>query len=438
MDGHPRIQVLIFVICFIFNFLLSLIVTAFEKVSEAKAQHDAEEGNAKAQKVLKLKERRHRFLTITDLFVLLFTGLMAVCFSYFLFKETGRELLLVFKILISICMAMLVEAFSIKLPKKIAAKNAEGIAYHLVDMVNFFNMIFTPLALPGEAIIAGLMRLFGVKNPDAEDAVTEEELISSVDEALDGGVLEEEEAEMIHNIFDFDEKQVKDIMTHRRVVTAIPSDTPIGEAMHIMLEHTYTRYPVYEESIENIIGILYIKDVMNYILNDAGDGNEHPVMEFAREPYFVPDTQNIDDLFHEMQRKKLQIAVAIDEYGQTAGIITMEDILEEIVGEIQDEYDDEEEAIVECKKDEWDVNGLITLSELADEIEITILSEDEESFDTLNGLLTSRLDHIPGEGDVGKEITYQGFVFTVVEVANKTVSQVHVVKVAAPEENEEE
>lgn len=277
------------------------------------------------------------------------------------------------------------------------------------------------------------MWLFGSRKGANEDNVTEEEIISMVNEGQEQGVLEAEEVEMISNIIEFDEKEAKDVMTHRTKIVAVPASMSVEEALQFMIKENFSRFPLYRENVDDIVGVLHVRDVVACYLEQ---NNEKTLTDIAREPYFVPDTQSLDVLLRNMQKKKVHIAIVADEYGQTAGIVTMEDILEEIVGDIQDEYDDEEEMIQESGEDSFLVSGEIELTELMDETGIVIRKEDEENFDTLNGLLISILAHIPQEGEK-VEVDYEGFHFSAVEIHDKMISKVRVVKLSGTDKEKD-
>ncbi|MBQ6105635.1 MAG: HlyC/CorC family transporter [Lachnospiraceae bacterium] len=254
------------------------------------------------------------------------------------------------------------------------------------------------------------------------DEETDEEILSIVNDYKDQGALEEGEVEMISNIMEFADTQAKDIMTHRSKMDAISKDTSMEKALHHMLHCNYTRYPLYDTTNDNIIGILYLKDVMLAYME--GDRNT-PLSEIARAPFCVPETLPLDTLFDEMQRKKIHMAVVIDEYGQTSGIVCMEDILEEIVGDIQDEYD-KEEVVAKKKGDALFVKGSMPLEELMEKLpELDVAEHDRDNFETLNGLLTSLLDHIPADNEKAV-IPYGGYVFDILSCKHKMVYQVKI------------
>ena len=269
---------------------------------------------------------------------------------------------------------------------------------------------------------------WGRRNEDDCD----EEILSLVNDYKDQGAIEEDEAEMISNIMEFSETQAKDIMTNRTKIEAFSTEDTLENVLHAMLHENYSRYPLYEDNLDNIVGILYLKDVMIEYLE--GDKN-CPLTKIAREPFNVPETMPIDALFGEMQSKKIHMAIVIDEYGQTAGIVAMEDILEEIVGDILDEYDEEDE---EAKRfgDDLIVQGSIPIEELKELIDIEFSEEDEENFETLNGILVSRLGHIPEDGEQG-EIRYGDWIFRILRCEGRRIAEVSVQK-AEPQDTDPE
>ncbi len=270
-------------------------------------------------------------------------------------------------------------------------------------------------------------RLRGLLRKKKEDERCDEEILALVNDYKDQGALEEEEAEMITNIMEFAETQAKDIMTHRSRIDAISTEETLESALHHMLHCNFTRYPLYNGTRDNIVGVLYLKDVMLAYMEGDKDA---PLTDIAREPFYVPETLPLDSLFDEMQSKKIHMAVVIDEYGQTAGIVAMEDILEEIVGEILDEYDVVEQE-TRVTEEALYVSGTISLEELETRLDIHYLPQDEEYFDTLNGLLISLLGHIPEDGEQA-ELVYGGYIFSVLHCENRMIGDVKISK-AEPE-----
>ena len=274
------------------------------------------------------------------------------------------------------------------------------------------------------ALAKTIVRMLGVDPKDLEEKVTEDEILSMVNEGHEQGVLDEHEAEMIQNIFQLDDKEAQDIMTHRKNITAIRQDTTLLDAISFMVEESNSRFPVFDENIDNITGILNFKDaVICHYKNNCDDHLLKDIPDLLRPTFFIPETRSIDELFRTMQARKIQMAIVVDEYGETAGLVTMEDILEEIVGNILDEYDEEVRFITREEDGSYLMAGMTPLEEVE---EILDLSFEEEDFDTLNGFLVQRLDRIPGDEDAGTVISVPGYDFTIREVESHMIKWVHV------------
>lgn len=348
-------------------------------------------------------------------------------------KVVPAEVILVIAAVFSTLLLLYITlTLGVLLPKKIAARNPERWAYFCITPVYFVTKLLLPFTGLVTATTNGILKLCGMSGKQAGADVTEEEIISMVNEGHEQGLIQASEAEMISNIFEFGDKEAQDIMTHRKNVVGIDADTSLKDAVSFMLEGKNSRYPVYEENIDHIIGILHLKDAMRF--HGSGEKQDVPLRELEglmREPVFVPQTKHIDELFREMQAQKLQMVIVVDEYGQTDGLVAMEDILEEIVGNILDEYDVESEYIEEKGNDEYVIEGQTPLEELEERFDISF---DDEEFETLNGFLISRLDKIP-EPDEQFDVDYRGYNFKILSVENKMIQSVLVTKL--PEEPEE-
>ena len=328
-----------------------------------------------------------------------------------------------------VAMIYILLTFGVLIPRKMASRKPEKWAYACIDPIFWITRLLSPLTGLVNLTAKGILFLFGVRNNVDENDVTEEEIINMVQEGHEQGVIQASEAEMISNIFEYGDKEAQDIMTHRGSIVAIDGETKLKDAIASMLEGKNSRYPVYEENIDHIIGILHLKDAMRFHISD--DKLDLPIAKLdglLREPYFVPQTKNIDELFKEMQSQKLQMVIVVDEYGQTDGLIAMEDILEEIVGNIMDEYDEDQEYIKNRGKGEYVMEGKTPLKEVEELLDITF---DEEEFETLNGFLISRLDRIP-EPDEQFDVDYKGYNFKILSVVKKMIGSVLVKKL--PEE----
>lgn len=444
-DGNPVPEIIIILLLVLFNAVIVNAKTAISNVNENSVKKKAEGGQKSAKQLLQIIDRPSRFVNVMDLLQSFIGVVIGMTFSSaFLPKidtliiNSGIEanmsvLRPVYMIFGTVLLVYIVVLFGIILPRRFATKYAGTIAYRFVGIIKFLGFIFYPIAWLLEKLLNLLLRLFGIKPFDLTDNVTEEEIISMVNEGQEQGVLDAGEVEMISNIIELGEKEAQDIMTPKKRIIAVNAETTLEEALNFMLSEKYSRYPLYEGNRDNIIGVLHMKDIISAYISE--DLKCKPLSEIAREPYFVPDTQNINMLFHDMQSKNIHMAIVIDEYGQTAGLVALEDFLEEIVGNIQDEYDVDESNIISVEEDYVTVKGSISLEELEDELDIRLHNED---FDTLNGLLISIMDRIPQDGEQAT-LMYQGYQFDVLETSNKMTQRIKISKLQETEpENPEE
>lgn len=448
MEQHPWLGVMIIVALTIIAYLLELAKAAFENVNDATLEKLADDTEndpqtaAMAEKALEFIDVRERgFLNAVRASMGAALIVNGLAFAKHIMPAiynradagTGSGIAAVSITVVSVILFIYLQVlFAHIIPDRLGSLKAEKYFFRMFGLMKGVTVVMTPFGAMLEGGCKLGLKLIGV-DASAEDIVTEDEIISMVNESQEQGVLEADEAEMISNIIEFDEKQAQDIMTHRTRIIAVNSEMGIEEAMRFMAGQSFSRFPLYTGDIDNIVGVIHLKDVVKCF---AGNNyKEKTLIDIARKPLFVPDTQNIDDLFKDMQEKNVHMAIAIDEYGQTAGIVAMEDILEEIVGNIQDEFDREEEQIRKCKEGIWLVLGDTHLDELAEEIGIEFKDDDLESFDTLNGLLISILDRILVDGEKAT-VEYQSFRFDIIETKNKMIRKVRVTKLH--EKNEED
>ena len=266
-----------------------------------------------------------------------------------------------------------------------------------------------------------------------KEKLTEEGIMSMVNEGQEQGVVLDSEAEMIHNIFAYSDKEAKDIMTHRKNITALDGRMTFSEAVNVITESANSRFPVYIDNIDNIIGTLHIKEVLKICTSQ--EYYDKPIQEIrglVRKADFIPETRNIHTLFKEMQSEKTHMVIVVDEYGQTAGIVAMEDILEEIVGNIFDEHDEYEETIVKQPDGSFLMQGLTDFEDVEKTLSLSL--EDKDDYETLNGFLISKIDRIPDEDDRIEILAY-GYCFKVLAVENKIIQKVSVTKIPAGEDD---
>ena len=266
-----------------------------------------------------------------------------------------------------------------------------------------------------------LAQQFGISTPTEEEF--QSEIVSMVEEGCQQGIIRSDESEMIKNIFDLASKQAQDVMTHRRHIVGIDCEMTLKDALDFMLNDSHSRFPVYEENMDNVIGILFLKDAMRYMTQKGfADWKIRDIKGLLREAVFIPETKEVTSLFQMMQSQKLQMVIIADEYGQTAGLLAMEDILEVIVGNIQDEYDNDEPLIQKLDQHTYLISGLAPLEQVEEELGTEF---GETEFETLNGYLISKLDKIPDE-DEHSQIQADGYLFQIEKVANKMIETVKV------------
>lgn len=274
-------------------------------------------------------------------------------------------------------------------------------------------------------LIANIMLL---QKKHAQHAVTEEGIRQMVDAGGSNGSIDESEKEMINNIFELSNTSVEEIATHRTDIVAVPLEATLAEIKEVLMEEKYSRIVVYEDNIDNIVGVFHVKDLVKYILTDSTrmeEGNFH-LEDIMMQPYFVPFSKKTDELIEEMQREKVHMAIVIDEYGGTSGIVTMEDVMEEIVGNIFDEYDlEEEEDICPIDENSYSISGKADLQDVAEQLGIVF--EDDEDYDTLGGYLIGRLGRIP-EDDETPEIAVGGWLFQIKQFEEKRIEKVYALR----------
>lgn len=433
-DGYPILGIVVVLLLLVLKAIISYGARAIEHINEVTVRKRAEDGDEKSKVLLSFIEKPDKYMNAVEVILTtssvlvgyICAGDIAYTFRDIGFPEQFGLPIEITKEAWTVAFVFLVLFISILFgdvfPKKLALKDSNKAAYGIANVVLFFIRLVTPIAFLIEKTTNLILRLCHIKPEDLEENVTEDEIMSMVNEGQEQGVLASNEAEMISNIIEFDEKEVKDIMTHRKKIVAIDCNQTVEQTLRFMLEKSYSRFPLFEDDINNIIGILHVKDVTRCYMSSKFKNK--PLKLIARKPYFVPDTQNIDVLFNDMQLKKIHMAIAVDEYGQTAGLVAMEDILEEIVGNILDEYDEDEKLIIKQGEGRYLMKGLASLDDIEDTLGIEI---EEEDFDTLNGLLTSLLNRIPSEGE-HISVSYAGYLFEILDVKYKMIRFVRVTK----------
>lgn len=336
---------------------------------------------------------------------------------------------------VTLVLLYIVMTLGVLVPKKAAARRPEKWIVCLIGPFYYYVRLVSPFTGLIHITAKLLLHLMGIRGADDQADVTEEEILSMVNVGHEQGILEASEAEMISNIFEYGDKEAEDIMINRNNLVAIDCTMTLQEAAAFIVEAHNSRFPVYDGTIDHIVGILHLKDVMRMQMNEKMKNKPiGRIKGLLREPVFITQKRKIDDLLKVMQAEKIQMVIVIDEYGQTAGLVALEDILEEIVGNIQDEYDEESSYIRESGPDEYVIQGMMPLEDL--EKKLNIRFEDEQ-FDTVNGFVISRLEHIPEE-DEAFEFEYGGYQFRILEVRERMIQSVAAKKCAVPSDPPQE
>lgn len=448
-DGNPLLCVIIFIAFIVLEAIFYGFGAAIQNVNTGELEHQMEEGSKKAGKLLHIVNRPTRFVNTIQIT----TNLIGMAAGAFVLREIGASvesvltrygaapspwISLISLLLVSVVLVVLLVSFGIIIPKRCAAEKPEKWGYRMLPVISVMMIPLIPFTWLVNTVAYFVLKLKGIDIAADNENVTEEDIMSMVNEGHEQGILEAREAEMITNIFQLNDKEAGDIMTHRKNLVTLDGGITLREAVNFILkEGSNSRYPVYKKEVDDIIGVLHMKDALITVENKNEASRQLWEIEgLLREAHFIPETRNIDTLFKEMQSRKIQMVIVVDEYGQTAGIVTMEDILEEIVGNIMDEYDVDEEYIVLSDDGTHVINGMAPLDEVEKALNIEFDEEDYDSYDTINGLLISRLDRIPQEGEE-TEVSILGYCFKIQHVENKIIHTIKVRK-EEPEKKQEE
>ena len=436
------------IICLLLSVLLLFLAafygaagSALDALSPSQLKKEADAGEKRAKKLQRALDAQtgtvfpmQYGLLLTCLFgaSLWIMGLFPVLsrvFSAVPFPSVRRLLVCC---LAALCYLLLFTVFGDVLPKKAVRKNPQRFAMRHAGSILLLSRLTRPCLILFEHISNAILRLFRIDPKTLDDAVTEEEILQIVGEGEEKGVIEETEKDMILGILDFNDTTAGETMTHRTDILAVQDDAPISEAVNVAVENGCSRIPVYHEDIDSVVGICYIKDLLPYVGRDIPEFVS--LKDMMRPAYFIPETKKCSQLCTEMTERKVQIAIVVDEYGGTAGLITLEDLMESIVGNIQDEYDNEEEEIQQVSETEFTVDGATSIDEISD---LTGVELPEGDYDTIAGLVTEQLGRIPKE-DEQPSIEISGLTITVLSVEEQRLAKLLVVKNPPAEEIGEE
>ncbi|EYE88875.1 hypothetical protein Q428_05745 [Fervidicella metallireducens AeB] len=433
MDASPSSILLDFLLILILIFLNAFFAAsemAIVSLNKNKLNFLAEEGNNNAKLLTKLLSEPSRFLATIQVGITLagfFASASAATgiskyLSIFLkrFDIPGSDQISL--VVVTIILAYITLVFGELLPKRIALQKSEEIAMFAVKPILFLSIVALPFVRFLTISTNALVKIFGFSLENLEEKVSEEEIRSLIEVGEENGVINEIEKDMIDGIFEFDDTLAKEIMTPRTNVFAIDIETPTKELIDEVLEEQYSRIPVYEDSIDNIIGILYMKDLFYHLRKSDVDSIN--IRDILRPAYFVPETKNIDALFRELQSTKNHMAILIDEYGGFSGLATIEDLIEEIMGNIQDEYDtnDDEEYIKKIDSNTYIVSGLVSIDDINEALKINLPSDD---FDTIGGFVVTLLGSIPKENE-DHTIEYENLIFKIEKLDEKRIEEIKI------------
>lgn len=417
---------------------------AIVSINRNKIRMQAEEGDKKAKLIEKLLEEPTKFLSTIQVGIT-FAGFLSSASAATGISDDLGQILAAYNIpygqelsliVVTVILSYVTLVFGELFPKRVALQKSEAIAMFSVRPILLVSKLMNPFIKLLSMSTNLLMKLFGMNISDLEEKVSREEIRSLVEVGQEHGVLNETEKEMINSIFAFDDKVAKEVMTPRTKAYLINIDKPLAEYVDELLEEKYSRVPVYEGDNDNIIGILYMKDFM---LEAKRVGFENVnIREILQPPHFVTEHKNIDDLFKELQRLKKHMCILIDEYGGFSGIVTIEDLIEEVMGDIDDEHDENEPEFVHVEPGVWSVSGLLTVEKLCNQLDLDLeLDDDSRDYDTVGGLVTHWLEHIP-EVEDSYDLESHLMRFVVTSVEDKRVERVKVIKYQKETSEDEE
>ncbi len=434
-------KIILLVVLIALNAFFAAAEIAFISLNDAKIDLQAKEGNKKAKKIKGMLENPSKFLATIQIGVTL-AGFLSSAFASEAFASELAPVLhglipavslvvwnSISIVLITIILSYFTLIFGELVPKRVAMKNYEKIAFATIGIIKAISIITAPFVKFLTFSTNIVSKLFGVSGNE-EETVTEEEIRMMVDVGEEKGTIDKEAKEMINNVFEFNDKAVTEIMIPRKEIFALDMNLSISKVIEELTEDfRYSRVPVYDETIDEIKGVVYVKDILLSTKN-----KNVKVKNLIKEPYFVPETKPVNELFEELRKNRKQIAIVVDEYGGTAGIVTMEDILEEIVGEIYDEYDEVEKIYEKIDENTFILNGSMGVSEVEKLLDIEV---PEGDYDTISGYLIELLGRIPAEKERIPVIETEDVNYKIEKVKDKRIVKIKACKIEKIEETEE-
>jgi putative hemolysin len=428
----PVVELGLIVVLILLNGIFSATEIALVTVRRSRLQQLVEEGDGAAARVQHLKANPGRFLAVIQVGIN-FLGFLASAFAAVSLVDEAAAWFRTFGpladaaegialVVVTILLTLFTIVFGELIPKQIGLAHAERVAKSTSRLMELLGTVFGPLVTVLTWITRRISRLFGADVP-ADERISSEELRLIIEQGGEQGILEAEEEQMIHAVIELGDQRVHEVMVPRIAMVTLTADATFEQAIDAVVDEGHSRIPVFEDTIDEIVGIFYAKDLLPFLKSGAPD--RPSLRSLLRTPVFVPESMTVDDLLHELQRRKVHLAIVLDEYGGTAGLVTIEDLLEEIVGEIQDEYDEEEPMIVALSEDEARVDGRADVDDLAELFDSQIALEDETEYDTVGGLIYHRIGGVPKPGD---QVVVDGLTLTVESVDGRRVDKVLVIR----------
>ena len=432
MDSNLWMQFLLIIVLILINSFFAASEISIVSLNHNKLKKLSEDGNNKAKLLMKFVSKPTSFLASIQVGITL-SGLLASAVASETFADPISKIFAhsavspsLVKILVIAIITIILSYFTLVfgelVPKRIAMQHSEEVALSVATVLSIVSRVLQPFVVFLSFSTNVIVKLFGVDLTGERHNVTEEEIRMMVDVGEESGVIEENEKDMINNIFDFNDRSAGEIMTHRTDIFAVENTATLDEIVELGINEGYSRIPVFEDDIDNIVGIIYIKDLLKFISMKTKD--EFDIKSIMHQPLFIPETKHCYELFSLLTGKKLHMAVVVDEYGGTAGIVTLEDLIELIVGNIQDEFDNEEEDYSMINETTFNIDGSTSLDEVSDLLDVDL---PEGDYDTIAGLIIDILGTIPREGE-HPSVTISDVTFTVEEVDERRIERVIAVK----------
>ncbi|MBI5027157.1 MAG: HlyC/CorC family transporter [Nitrospirae bacterium] len=420
MEPGSLFSLIIIVVCLVIVAVLSGSEASFIAVNKIRIRNLIEKGDSKAKAVQRILEQHDRFFSAVILSGNLFTVLATALGTALAMSWFGKDGI----VIATVVMTFLTVVFGELAPKTFAVTHSERVSLFLSKPIEIYIRLISPLVWIFTKSSNWIIKLFGGEEKPIVPFITEEDIKTMISIGKEEGALEEEKKEMLHRVFEFGDKMVSEAMVPRTEIVAIPEDATVADALSLVSKEGYSRYPVIKDTVDNITGMLYVKDILIKMAEEKVEPDTS-ISSFIREAYYIPESKMVTELLDEMQKKKLQIAIIMDEYGGTAGLITLEDLMEEIVGGLQDEFEaiEAEKEVEVIDEKTFIVSGSTGIDEVNELVGVDLKSEE---FHTVGGLLFGLFGHLP---KVGEQLRYHGIKFLVLEMDGKKVEKIRVTKI---------